>query len=105
MTSAARGADRLLGQPLRLVGVERLVVVGGDPDDRAPFGLEPREVGGLVLVPLAEDEVAVRRLELRLDDLAARRCDGERRQMRAGEVVREVGRGEAQRVIGVQAHT
>ena len=69
------GADRLLGQPLRLVGVELLVVVGGDPDDRAPLGLEPRQVGGLVLVPLAEDEVAVRRLELRLDDLAARRRD------------------------------
>ena len=66
------GADRLLGQPLRLVGVEALVVVGRDPDDRAPLGLEPREVGGLVLVPLAEDEVAVRRLELRLDDLTAR---------------------------------
>ena len=99
------GADRLLGQPLRLVGVEPLVVVGGDPDDRAPLGLEPRQVGGLVLVPLAEDEVAVRRLELRLDDLAARRSERERRQVRAGEVVREIGRGEAQRVVGVQAHT
>ena len=72
MTSAVAGADRLLGQPPRLVGVEALVVVGGDADDRAPLGLEPRQVRGLVLVPLAEDEVAVRDVEVRLLELAAR---------------------------------
>ena len=98
------GADRLLGQPSSLVGVEALVVVRRDPDDRAPLGLEPRQVGGLVLVPLAEDQVAVRRLELRLDELPARGRERERRQVRAGEMGREVGRGEAERVVGVQPH-
>ena len=65
------GADRLLGEPPRLVGVEALVVVGRDADDRASLGDEPREVRGLVLVTLAADEVAVRVVHARPLELAA----------------------------------
>ncbi len=72
-------------------GVEPLVVVGRDADDRAPLGLEPREVGRLVLVPLPEDQVAMRRVQVRPLELAAHDTDRERRQVRAGEVRREVG--------------
>ena len=83
--------DRLLGQPPGLVLVERLVVVGRDADDRAALGLEPREVRRLVLLPLPEDQVAMRRVQVRALELSPHDTDRERRQVRAGEVRREVG--------------
>ena len=46
-------ADRLLGQPPRLLRVESLVVVGRDAHHGAPGRDEPREVRRLVLVALA----------------------------------------------------
>ena len=84
-------AHRLLREPPRHVGVEALVVVGRDPDDRAALALEPLEVRRLVLAALAEDEVdgaCRRRAAARAP---ARDLERERRQVRAGEVRREVG--------------
>ena len=46
------GADRVLGVAARLLLVEVLVVVGEHARDAKPRRLEPRQVGGLVLVPL-----------------------------------------------------
>jgi hypothetical protein len=99
------GPDRVLGEPCGLGRIESLVVVRRDPDDRAPVRDEAVEVRLLVLVPLAEDEVAVRGVEVRLLELAARDGERQRRQMRAGEVGREVGRREGERCVGEQAHT
>ncbi len=98
------GANRLLGEPPRLVGVEALVVVGRDADDRAPLGDEPREVRGLVLVALAADEVAVRVVHARPLELAALHLQVQVRQVRAGEVPREVGGREEQRAVVSESH-
>ena len=91
--------DLALGEARRLVEVEVLVVGRGQRDDGLTLADQPGEVRVLVLVPLAEDEVAVRRAELRLHDLAARGGERQRRQVRAGEVVGEVGRREPQRPV------
>ena len=91
MTSASPAQHGGLGEPSRLVGVEALVLVARDPHDRAPLGLEPRQVHRLVQVPLGEDEVAVRVGEDRLLELAARDGDLQRRQVRARKMTREVG--------------
>ena len=98
------GADRLLGEPLRLVRVEVLVVEGRQRDDGLSLAHEPGEVRVLVLVPLAEDEVAVRGVELRLHDLAARGSERQRRQVRAGEMVGEVRRRQPQRPVVATFH-
>src|SRR6185503_10587409 len=99
------GTHRVLGESPRDVGVEALVVVGRDSDDRAALPLEPLEVRRLVLPALAEDQVDVRVVDVRsfarpVDDL-----EREGRQMRAGEVRREVGRREPQSAVGAEAHT
>jgi hypothetical protein len=88
------GGDGLLGEPLCLDGVEVGVVAGGEVDDRPALGREAREVRRLVLVALAADEVAVRVVHVRPLELAALHAELEVRQVRAGEVGREVGRGE-----------
>ena len=62
---------RLFGEPAGLVGVEPLVVVGGNAHDRAALRLESRQVRGLVLVALAADQVAVRVVDVRSLELAA----------------------------------
>ncbi len=98
------GPDRLLRQPSRLRRVEALVVVRRDADDRPSGRLETGEVRLLVLVPLPEDEIAVRGVEVRLLELAARDGQRQRRQVRAGEMGRQVGRREGQRVVE-NAHT
>ena len=64
--------------------------------DAAPLGLEPGEVGGLVLVPLAPDEVSVRVVPEGLLELAARDGELERRQVLARQEGVEVGRREAE---------
>ena len=98
-------ADRLLREPPCLDGVEVLVVVGRKADDRLPLGLEPRQVCRLVLVALACDEVGLRVLaRRRLRELAAQDGRGELGQVRAGEVGREVGRGEEQRAVVSDSH-
>ena len=56
--------------------------------------LEPREVSGLVLVPLRHDDPPVRVVEVRPRELAALNAELELRQVRAGEMVREIGRRE-----------
>ena len=105
MTSASERADRLLREPPRLDGVEVLVVVGREADDRLALGLEPRQVCRLVLVALARDEVGVRVLaRRRLRDLAAQDGRGELGQVRAGEVGREVGGREQQRAVVGESH-
>ena len=98
------GADRLLGEPARLVGVEPAVVVGRDADDRAAFRLEPCEVRRLVLVALAPDEVAVRVVDVRPLELPALHAQVERGQVRAREVPREVGGREEQRAVIREPH-
>ena len=98
-------ADRLLREPPCLDGVEVLVVVGRKADDRLPLSLEPRQVCRLVLVALACDEVGLRVLaRRRLRELAAQDGRGELGQVRAGEVGREVGRGEEQRAVVCDSH-
>ncbi len=99
------GPDRLFRQPSRLGRIEAVVVVRRDADDRPSSRLEPGEIRLLVLVPLAEDEVAVRGVEVRLLELAARDGERQRRQVRAGEVGREVGRRERERGVGEKSHT
>ena len=98
------GANRLLRQPPGLVRVEAFVADRGNAQDAPPFRLEPREVGVLVLVALAEDQVAVRRIEVRPLELAARDGEREPRQVRAGEVGREVGGRERERAVVGEAH-
>ena len=98
------GADRLLGDAARLLGVEAVVVVGRDADDAPAVGLEPRQVRRLVLVALVADEVAVRVVDERPLELAALHAELELRQVRAGEVVPEVGRGEQQRAVVGESH-
>ena len=97
-------ANRLLGEPPRLVGVEAVVVVGRDADDRASLGVEPREVRGLVLVALAADEVAVRVVDVRPLELAALHLQIQVRQVRAGEMRREIGGREEQRAVRGESH-
>ena len=97
-------ADRVLGEPLRLARVEVLVVEGRQRDDGLPLAHEPGEVRLLVLVSLAEDEVAVRGVELRLHDLAACGRERQRRQVRAGEMVGEVRRRQPQRPVVATFH-
>ena len=64
-------ANSLLREPAGLVGVEALVVVGRNADDRAALRLEPRQVRGFVLVALAADQVAVRVVDVRPLELPA----------------------------------
>ena len=99
------GAHRVLGEFPRGVGVEAFLVVGRDPEDRAALTLEPLEVRRLVLPALAQDQVDARVVDVwplarPVDDL-----ERERRQMRAGEVRREVGRREPEAAVGAEAHT
>ncbi len=98
-------AHGLLREPPRHVGVEVLVVVGRDSNDRAALALEPLEVRRLVLAALPEDEVAVRVVDVRLLALLPENLERERRQMRAGEVGREVGGREPKGAVGAKAHT
>ena len=65
------GADRLLGEPPRLVARRSPRRRRSGARRSASLAHEPREVRRLVLVSLAADEVAVRVVELRLLDLAA----------------------------------
>ena len=98
-------ADRLLGEASGIVGLEVLVLVAGHAGDRPPERLEPREVGSLVLVALAADQVDVRVVGVRPLELArVTTASVEVRQVRAGEVVREVGRGERDRAVGLETH-
>ena len=66
--------------------------------------LEPREVGGLVLVPLGHDDPPVRVVEVRPLELAALNAELELRQVRAGEMVREVGGREPERAVSRESH-
>ena len=61
-------------------------------------------VRGLVLVPLAADEVAVRVVHVRPLELAALDLEREVRQVRAGQVGREVGGREEQRAVNGESH-
>ena len=63
-----------------------------DPDDVVA---ERSEVRSLVLLALAADELSVRVVPERLLELAARDGELERRQVRAGDEVREARRREA----------
>jgi len=64
-------ANRLFRESAGLVGVEPLVVVGGNAHDRASLRLEPSQIRGLVLVALAADEVAMGVVHVRSLELAA----------------------------------
>ena len=84
-------------------GALPVAVVEVDLGDRAPVRLEPGEVGGLVLVPLAPDEVSVRVVPPGLVELAASDRELERRQVLARQEGVEVGRGEEQAAVA-KAH-
>ena len=100
------GADRLLGEPPRLVGVEALVVVGrACARSRGPSASSRARYASLVLVPLAADEVAVacRRGAAARARRAAR---GARAASGAGRRggCREVGGRETQRAVRGESH-
>ena len=98
------GADRVLGRAASLFGVEPLVVVREHARDAPPLRLEPREVRELVLVPLVHEDPAVRVVEHRPRELAAHDPKLELRQVRAGEVVRQVGGREPKRAVVSESH-
>ena len=90
------GAAGSLGEP---------VLTEADLDDLASLFDEPREEGRLVLVALACDELGVRVVaRCRQRHLAALDRRRELGQVRAGEVGREVGRGEQQRAVVGESH-
>jgi hypothetical protein len=97
-------ADRVLGVTASLLVVEALVVVGEHPRGREVVRLEPREVGGLVLVPLPHDDLPVRINDLRPLELAAHNAELELGQVRAREVVREVSGREPQGAVRGETH-
>ena len=80
-------------------GALPVAVVEGDLGDVAPLGLEPGQVGGLVLVPLAPDEVSVRVVPPGLVELAASDRELERGQMLARQEGVEVGRREERAAV------
>src|SRR5712691_10726545 len=63
-------------------------------DDIAPVGEELREVRTLMLLTLAADQLSLRILDARLDDLATRNSELELSEMLAGQVRREIRRRE-----------
>ncbi len=71
---------------------------------RTTSGAERGEVGSLVLVALAADELGVRVVAEGLRQLVEGDGDLERGQVRAGEKRRQVGRREAQPATVVNAH-
>ena len=74
-----------------------------DLDDLAALAAEVLEVPLLVQVALLSDELRERLADVRLRPLAERRLELERRQVRAREIVREVGRREKELAV-VQLH-
>ena len=82
--------DRLLCEPAGDLWIE-VLAVGGHARDRQATRLEPREIGRLVLLPLSPDHVDSRVVRVRPPELAALDGEVEVRQVRAGEVVREIG--------------
>jgi hypothetical protein len=72
------------------------LVVAGDlnRDDVATVSKQLREVGALVLLPPAPDQVSLSVLDVRLEDLATRNLELELRQVLASELGRDVGRRE-----------
>ena len=99
MTSASARADRLLGRAPSLVGVEVLVVVGLEAQDAEPLRLKRREMRSLVLVPLPHDDLPVRVDDMRPRELAPLNAQLELCQVRAGEMVRQIGRREPKRPV------
>ena len=84
--------------------LEAAVIAELDLDDLAAFLAQLPEEGRLVLVALAADELAVRVVAVRPHELAALDGDLELRQVRAGEIVRQVGGREAKRAVSREAH-
>ncbi len=99
-----RAPDGLLGRAASLVGVEVLVVVGLEAQDAEPVRLKPREVRSLVLVPLPHDDLPVRVDDVRPRELAPLNAQLELRQVRAGEMVRQIGRREPKRAVIRESH-
>ncbi len=95
--------------PERLLGAAgslgETVLTEADLDDVATLCDEPCEEGRLVLVALACDELGVCVVARRRQrDLSALDRRSELGQVRAGEVGREVGRGEKQRAVVGESH-
>ena len=91
--------DCILGRTTLLVGVEVLVVVGLEAQDAEPVHLEPSEVRSLVLVPLPHDDLPVRIDDVLPLEFPPLNAQLELRQVRAGEVVRQIGRREPKRAV------
>jgi hypothetical protein len=98
------GADRVLGGTSSLLLVEALVVVGEHAHDAEAGRFEPREMCSLVLVPLAHDDLPVRIDDPRALELPAHDAELELRQVRAREVIREVGGREPKRAVRRKTH-
>ena len=90
------GAHRLLGLARAALPVDGLA---GEIDDLPALVPQPLEVGLLVLVALAEDQLGLVVLERRRDELAARDLERKGREVLAGEVGRHVGRRQRERSV------
>ena len=97
------GAERLLRLARRPLPVP--VGLDVDLDDLAPVDAELLEVAPLVLLAEPADQRALRILPLRPLQLAARDLSLELRQVRAGEIRRQVGRRDDERVVLGELHT
>jgi hypothetical protein len=93
-------ADRVFGGG----GVGLEVGVARKLEDALALSAELGQVPGFVLVALAPDQVGLRVVDLRPADIAASDADLEVRQVRAGEVVRQVSRREAKRPVPGKLH-
>jgi hypothetical protein len=70
-----------------------------DLNDVLAVGPKPSEVGGLVLAALTKDQLRLLVLDLGFAELAERGLHGQRRQVLAAEVTRDVGRGERELTV------
>ncbi len=110
---AVRGEDALVDDlrscPKRFLGeargfLEVDVVALDDLDDLAAVGAETREERRLVLPTLPHDELALLVLAVRPLERLVLDEDVELGQVRAREVVREIGGREPERAVGCETH-
>src|SRR5712691_7798549 len=90
----APGAKSVLGLARAAFPIPAAAIAVGelDRDDIAPAGEELREARALVLLTLAADQLSLRILDARLDELATRGRELELREVLASQVSREVRR-------------
>src|SRR5712691_1060849 len=90
----APGANSVLGLARAAFPIPAAAIAVGelDGDDIVPASNELREVRALMLLTLAADQLSLRILDARLDDLATRGSELELREVLACQVRREIRR-------------